>query len=236
MDKILILFLFLSLLNANGEQFVGEKLTYSAGFRIFSAGEAKLEFASDSLQGDPVYTLNVTINTNSFLDRFYRVRDRLTSWLDPNDLSLKKVVKSVREGNYKLNHNAIIQGDSIAVIGDRLKALPGKVFDPVSIIYFLRIQNLKPGNEYQLDAYDNGKIKKIIVKITGREFITVPSGKYNCLRAEPVSSTGEILLKNKGEMRVWFSDDSLKIPLKIEQKTNIGTMVMKLKEISRLNP
>ena len=46
MDKILILFLILSLLNANGEQFVGEKLTYSAGFRIFSAGGAQNLFFS----------------------------------------------------------------------------------------------------------------------------------------------------------------------------------------------
>jgi len=31
-------------------------------------------------------------------------------------------------------------------------------------------------------------------------------------------------------MRVWLSDDSLHLPIKIEQSTNIGTMIMKLKK------
>ena len=40
------------------------------------------------------------------------------------------------------------------------------------------------------------------------------------------------LFKNNGVMRIWISDDSLHLPIKIEQNTNIGTMVMKLKQIS----
>ena len=38
------------------------------------------------------------------------------------------------------------------------------------------------------------------------------------------------LLKNNGEMRVWLSDDNLKLPVKIEMKTNIGNLIMKLKD------
>ena len=45
-----------------------------------------------------------------------------------------------------------------------------------------------------------------------------------------VDAFGVRILKNSGEMRTWLSNDNLKLPVKIELKTNIGTMVMKLKE------
>ena len=64
-----------------------------------------------------------------------------------------------------------------------------------------------------------------------KETVRVSAGTFNCLKVEPVSGDGNPLLKNDGQMRVWLSDDSLKLPVKIEQKTNIGTMVMKLKGI-----
>ena len=32
-------------------------------------------------------------------------------------------------------------------------------------------------------------------------------------------------------MTVWFTDDDRKIPVKIEQRTNIGNIVLKLKKI-----
>ena len=38
------------------------------------------------------------------------------------------------------------------------------------------------------------------------------------------------LLKNDGQMKVWFTKDKKFIPIKIEQSTNVGTMVMELEE------
>ena len=72
-------------------------------------------------------------------------------------------------------------------------------------------------------------MKEVIVNITAKETVRVSAGIFNCLKIEPVSGDGKPLLKNNGQMRVWLSDDSLRLPVKIEQITNIGTMVMKLK-------
>ena len=66
--------------------------------------------------------------------------------------------------------------------------------------------------------------------ITAKETIRVSAGTFNCLKVEPISPDGKPLLKNNGEMRVWLSDDNLKLPVKIEMKTNIGNMIMKLKD------
>jgi len=103
------------------------------------------------------------------------------------------------------------------------------VYDPVSFVYYLRNQDLSLGHSYKFFSYDRKKIREVIVNITAKETVQVSAGTFNCLKIEPVSGDGNPLLKNNGQMRVWLSDDSLRLPVKIEQKTNIGTMVMKLK-------
>ena len=212
--------------------FNGEVLHYSAGFRFFTAGKAVLSISADSLDGSPVFLLTTSVKTNSFLDAFYQVRDKIQSWLDPENFSLKKTMQTIREGSYHRDHEALIQGDSIAVWADNSRELPGRVYDPVAFVYYLRTQNLNLGNTYRFFSYNRKKIREVMVNITARETIRVPAGTYTCLKAEPVSPDGQPLLKNNGEMRVWLSDDSLKLPVKIEQKTNLGTMVMKLKDYS----
>ena len=224
------LFLLLAFIYGGPEEFAGEVLHYSAGFRIFPAGQAVLSFTSDSLQGEPVYLLTTSVRTNAFLDAFYEVRDEIKSWLNPEFLSLKKTIKKIREGNLHRDHEAVIQGDSLAVWSTNSKILPGKVYDPVAFVYYLRTQDLQLGDSYSFHSYSRKKIRKVIVDITAKETIRVSAGTFNCLKVEPISPDGKPLLKNNGEMRVWLSDDNLKLPVKIEMKTNVGTMVMKLKD------
>ena len=227
--KYQLLILLLAPIWSNGPNFVGEELQYAAGFRFFQAGEAILTFSLDSLNGESVFRLTTSIKTNSFLDAFYEVRDEIQSWLHTENLSLKKTIQTIREGSYHRDHQSIIQGDSIAVSGNKIRNIPGMVHDPISFVYYLRNQDLSLGDSYNFFSYNRKKIREVIVNITAKETVQVSAGTFNCLKIEPVSGDGNPLLKNNGQMRVWLSDDSLRLPVKIEQKTNIGTMVMKLK-------
>ena len=226
-----IVILLLAWVWTNPHNFVGEELQYSAGFSFFPAGEAILTFSADSLNGESVYRLITSVKTNSFLDAFYIVRDEIQSWLNPENLSLKKTIQTIREGSYHRDHQSIILGDSIAVSSNNIRDIPDKVYDPVSFVYYLRNLDLSLGNSYKFYSYDHKKIREVIVNITAKETVRVSAGTFNCLKIEPVSGDGSPLLKNNGQMRVWLSDDSLKFPVKIEQKTTMGTMVMKLKEV-----
>jgi len=39
---------------------------------------------------------------------------------------------------------------------------------------------------------------------------------------------GRMLFKNRGDMKVWLSDDSQRLPVKIISKAKFGSLVMKL--------
>ena len=94
---IFILYSVVTFSWAGLKDFTGEILYYSAGFRVFPAGQAILSFTADSLDGKAVFLLITSVKTNSFLDTFYKVRDEIQSWLNPENLSLKKTIQKIRE-------------------------------------------------------------------------------------------------------------------------------------------
>jgi hypothetical protein len=67
--------------------------------------------------------------------------------------------------------------------------------------------------------------------VTGKEFIKTKSGDYFCFVVKPYQD-GKTLLKNKGDMQIWFSDDLNRFPVQVVVKLKFGTMTMKLKKIS----
>ena len=201
-QKIIFISLLFTYSWSLSPNFIDEVLHYSAGFRFFPAGHATLSIESDSLEDKMVYLLTSTVRTNSFLSKFYEVRDVIKSWLSTENLSLKKTVQTIREGNYHKDHEAIIQGDSLAISKKNIIKLPGEVYDPVAYVYFLRMQKLLQGNQYRFFSYGETKIKEVIVDVTGKETIKVPAGTFNCFKIEPVSGDGKPLLKNNGMMRV----------------------------------
>ena len=230
--RLLLLIILWSWSWTSTPNFINEVLHYSVSFRYFSAGNATLSMTSDTLNDKMVYLLTSTLKTNSFLSKFYSIRDEIKSWLSLDNLSLIKTMQKIREGRYRRNHNALILGDSLAVSKDHNLELPGNVYDPMAFIYFLRQQKLIEGDQYSFYSYGPKKIKEIIVHITGKEMIKVPEGTHNCYKIEPISGDGKPLLKNNGIMKVWLSEDSLHLPVKIEQNTKIGAIVMQLKSIT----
>ena len=233
MNKIIYIGIFsFTFIWSNNFDFINEELLFTAGFRYLPAGHAKLFFSVDSLNGEALYKLTTSIESNSFLDKFYIIRDEIQSWLKLENLSLIKTIQKIREGNYKKNYEVLIKGDSLAISNNKIRKIPGEVYDPIAFVYYLRKQNLKIGDSYNFFSYSKKKIKEIVVSITALETIQVSAGTFNCLKIEPNSKKNSPILKNEGKLKVWLSNDSLKLPIMIEQETNIGTMVMKLKKVN----
>ncbi|NOZ07800.1 MAG: DUF3108 domain-containing protein [FCB group bacterium] len=232
---ILLFSLLTNLTAIFGQQdstYTSEKLLFSAGFRWFSAGEASMIMKKDTLGGEVVLQMISETRSNSLLDRFYRVRDKISVWIDPRDYSLLKMVKNIHEGKYRRKHTAVIDTlNNLAVSEKGSVAFKGRLYDPFTIIYALRNENLLVGKTFHYSSYDNGKVKEIYVVVSEKQRMAVPAGIYNCFVIYPASENGKPLLKNKGQMKVWISDDQSKLPIRIEQKTSVGSMLLELKEV-----
>ena len=208
----------------------GEKLVYSAGFRLFDAGEAIFTTEVKTLNDTPILLITSTIKTNSFLSRFYKVRDVVKVWSNIDDLTLIKIEKEVNEGNYHLDYSAHVTEDLKLVSDKKMIQIESKVYDPISAIFMLRKQSLTEGDSYKFTTVENGIIQKVNVMVGGIEKISVPAGKFNTRQIIPISDDGVPLFKHDGKMKVWYSDDDRHLPVKMEQKTNVGTLILKLKK------
>ena len=225
--------IFLICSNLFGFSFkTSEKLIYSAGFRFLSAGEASIELTIDTLLNDTVFKIQANTKTNPFFDRFYKIRDKVTTWVDPLNYELLKVDKNLLQGKYRRKHNAIINHqDSTIITSETIKKIQFPVFDPISVIYLLRLKIREIKQLGELHIYDLGKSRKVLFNITGKETIEVPYGVFSCFIVEPISNDNKALLKNKGQMKIWYSDENFSLPVRIEQVTNIGVMIMELQKV-----
>ena len=205
-----------------------EKFVYSLGFRFINVGEATISSGWDS---ENELIINSLVASNKFLDRLYRVRDEIKLTVNPEDFSLKKIEKDVQEGNYKRYYIAEIDSDFNVITKNKIMENDKLLFDPISVIYNLRKQNLAVGNKYEYHILGVDKIQTLITEVTSIERVKVPAGKYTCIKVIPYSDDGKNIFKENGYMTAWFSNDKRRIPIKIELKTNIGNMTLKLKKI-----
>ena len=208
----------------------GEKLVYSAGFRLFNAGEATFTKEVKLLNDAPTLLITSTIKTNSFLSRFYKVRDVVKVWSDKDDLTLIKIEKEVNEGSYHLDYSAYVSDDLRLISDKQMIQLESKVFDPISAIFMLRKKPLTHGDSYKFTTVENGIIQKVNVMVGEIEKVSVPAGNFDTRQIIPISDDGVPLFKHDGKMKVWYSDDARHLPVKMEQKTNVGTLILKLKK------
>ena len=76
----------LNLLNAKNDFLLlpGEKIEYELSWGFIPVGSAVMEVAPrNPLSIDP-WQIRFSVRTNSFADKFYKVRTNVTSWVDSN--------------------------------------------------------------------------------------------------------------------------------------------------------
>jgi len=82
----------------------GEKMHYTLKWGVMSAGEATLEVHDmDVIQGVEAYHFVMTARSNSFIDVFFKVRDRIDSYADAGMNHSLYYKKDQHEGKTRRN-------------------------------------------------------------------------------------------------------------------------------------
>ena len=126
-------------------------------------------------------------------------------------------------GCIKKNHSAIFDINSKNIITKKKVIKIDKAHSPLSIIYSLRKELLNINDIYKYHIYNLGKIKKIDMKVVDQEIIKTSFGKFNTIVVSPVL--------NNGDMKIWFTNDENRYPIKIELKINYGRLILILNDI-----
>ena len=212
---------------------VGERLTYDVSFTGITAGEASLEIVNDP-EVNNYHQLHIRFIAKTIypFSLIYTIDDQVDTWLDSKSLYTRKMTKKIRERNYKKDSHTIIDYDqSIAITNGDTVIIDKFLYDPYSLFYFLRTIPLIIGETIDFTAFDGKKITPFQVITKTKETINTMAGTFPCLVVKPFRE-GTTLLKNKGDMMIWFSDDKIRLPIQIRIKLKYGSMLLKLKDIN----
>ncbi len=208
---------------------VNEKLTFDINYGFINAGTATMEVANViEYQERPCFQIVTTAHSNSFFSSFYNVDDRAESIIDAVGIFSWRFEKNLKEGSYRsdrqydfdqINHSTVYKGDTIEV--------EAYVQDALSMLYYIRTQELKAGTSFFIDNFVDGRKFKTEVKILKKEKISVDAGTFDCIVVEPLMSSVGVF-KNKGSVKVWLTDDRVKMPVLMKTKVMVGSISAEL--------
>ena len=183
----------------------------------------------ERVDGHHCYKMVTTAKSNSVVSTFFKVRDRVESFMDVGGLYSRRFEKHLREGKYIKDE--VVHLDQCARLafyadGDTTEIRPGTQ-DALSSLYFVRTLDLEVGRLLAFPNHSGKKNYPMRVRVLGREKVKTPAGKFNCVVVEPRMKS-EGIFKHRGRLTVWLTDDDKKMPVKMKSSVTIGSITAEL--------
>lgn len=222
----------------------GETLTYDLSWEVFPAGQVAATLSKSTQGSKDLYEVKATAQSRGFVSLLYTVQDEFDSFFSPDTLCSDSILKQINEGRRHKNTRIAFDGTrKLALLDEQDLAaksssakhaeneIPACVHDVVNAFYFVRRQPLRVGQEIQVPINDGSKTADVRVAVQALENIHTSIGTRSAYRVEPTVFGG--LLKRKGRMQIWFSDDAERLPLRIKAMISAGTIAAELRSVTR---
>jgi hypothetical protein len=216
----------------------GEKLTYNISWsNVFSAGTAVMEVKKEKAEdGGDVLRFISTARTTGMVDSVYPVRDTVQSVFDTRTMMSLSYSLNQSHGKRKRKRELVFDhgNKKVTVTDDGKKEtldVPGNVQDALSSLYYVRtLEEFTTGKPIVVTVHDSGKTWTVEVQVLGREKIKTPVGEFNTIKLRTYPKYEGVFL-NKGEIFIWLTDDSRKVPVLMKSTITIGSIVSMLTDM-----
>jgi hypothetical protein len=213
---------------------VGEQLTYEISWLAFTAGTAVMAVSGAGSDGDrPLAKLITTAQSRPAITKFFPVDNRVESIVDPATLLPEHLIFKRREGKKKedIEYTFHQKEGTVTVMKNgatEIQEMPPGTQDVISCLYYARSElSLQPGSSLTMNVHHDKKTHKMDVRVEAIETINSSSGKVETARVLVVMPFQGIFL-NQGNIRVWFTNDDRRIPIRMKAKVIIGSIVADL--------
>jgi hypothetical protein len=180
------------------------------------------------------YRLASTAQSHAIFSAFYKVRDRVVSFVDVQKLLTRRTTKNLNEKDYHVEQaidwdqeaGQLVYGD-----GSSIDFMPG-ARDVLGALYYVRTLPLEVGASIPVPAHDNKKSYPLVINVLAAERIDTPVGRFDCLVVEPkLQSDG--LFRRSGSLKVWLTDDEERLPVMMQSAVKVGAISAILVELKR---
>lgn len=214
----------------------GEELVYQIRWQQIQAGTCSMRVLPSTPMGNTqAFHFQLEIQTNEFVDKLYKVRDVMEGFV-AEDFSGSLLYKKTTTGKSKKQVVVEFFPKTQEVVYSNFGKkrapikIPPNTFDPVSSFFHMRTLDFETGKILAFPVTDGKKSFVQQGEILKKEQITLASGVFDTfLLAPSVTHFSGVFEKSTNpEVRVWISDDEKKIPVRIQVKVLVGSIIFDL--------
>jgi Protein of unknown function (DUF3108) len=173
-----------------------------------------------------------------------RFRQRIESTVEPSSFTVLRTTKLDEQGDRQRRSEAIFDPGAGRVVWTErdpndptrearvvTSEFSGVVQDIASVFYFLRTQRLAPGKRFEITVSDSGRFYRLPISVIEKKKMKTVLGEVSTLRVEPEMFGEGRLVRGKGKISIWLTDDARHIPVQARISSDRGTINIKLKSV-----
>jgi hypothetical protein len=236
----------------------GEELVYQAEFNkglLRGVDVAEFHFKATTervptrslAENDPIILRLVgDVTSKGLFPRIagFRFHEHVESAVDPDPFTVLRTSKLEEQGKRVRASEAVFDHAALTVTWterDPNQAQPPRINslqfsepiqDILTMIYFLRTQKLEVGKSFDVPLSDSGKVFRFAVSVVERKQIKTVLGRVSAVRIEPALFGENGLVRGRGSLSIWITEDSRRLPVKAQLKVDLGTFDITLKRVS----
>lgn len=211
-----------------------ERLLFELSWFKLKVGTATMEASEEYIEGKQGYHISAITASNSFVDTFFKVRDRVDSFIYADNLSSYRYKVHQEEGSFRRDKE--ISFDYSKGIATYVKdqktsvhSIPSSVQDAFSALYYLRTKKITVGKTETINVFEDKKLWQVEVQVLGKEKIQTPAGVFDTIMVKPILKF-EGIFQRKGDVYIWLTDDNRRMPVRMRSKIKIGSISADLVE------
>lgn len=229
---------------------MNEKLVYEITYFGMGAGDFTLEVLPYKvINNRKVYHVRGTAVTSKVFSLFYRLNDVVESFFDFEGFFSHRfhlVLDESKQTRDSLELHDSEKGQtfywnrwnrpSTGYIETKdFFPMPPFCQDGISALYYLRVVPFPSEGVITVPVVSEGKTWDAEVSVVRREILNTPMGRVQTVVLKPETKYQGVLQK-KGDSFLWLTDDERRIPVRLEAKVKVGSVVASLKEIENGTP
>ena len=209
----------------------GEKLTFDVRFGGLKVGSGRMEVVGmQDVRGREAWHTRFTVKGGI---PFYRVNDRMESWIDTRTFQSLRFVQDLEEGTRDKERSYEIYPEraTYSETGETDRAQVASVDNPLddaAFMYFVRTISLEVGKTYDFNRYFRPDRNPVQIRVLRKDTINVPAGRFQTVVIQPVIKSKGIF-SEKGHAEMWLTDDPRRLLVQMKTDLSIGSLSLYLR-------
>ena len=210
-----------------------QTLSFTVDWRVFTAGTAVFQLE----QQGGVQKISATADSVGAVTMLFPVVDRFQAGFDTKTGCSTGFSKQLLEGrrrvttdltfHYQAGKQTQMEKNVVKGTSKTLTAsIPACVTDSLSAIFYAASQPLVVGQQLRFPLADSMRTVTVTMKVEAKEEVKTPAGTFQTIRVQPTAEEG--VVKNRGEIWIWYTDDARHIPVQMRARLFWGTITFHL--------